>query len=127
MKTIVLILILSPLCAIAQDTTKTDYVYHSLEGSYIALNAIDVMLTYKGIEKGAIELNPLLSKIINNKPLFIGIKATLTFGVLWYIRRLKKDNNKLGYGLLIAANVLYCAVVANNYSVKNLIVYLIIV
>ncbi len=117
MKAIIIILVLSPLSLVAQDSTKTDLTYHILEGSFITLQAFDVMLTYKGIEKGAIELNPFYKKILDNKPLFIGIKSTLTFGALWYIRQIKKENRKAGYMVLIAANVIYSAVVANNLTV----------
>lgn len=102
------------------DTTKhkkTDWVYHSLEASYIALNTADVLITYKGLEKGLREANPFIQDIIDNKPLFIGIKAVFTFGALALIRQVRKHDRKTGMIYLIGANVLYSVVVAHNYSV----------
>jgi len=102
---------------VQQTKLSNNLLYHSLEVSYIALNTADVMLTYKGIQKGARELNPFIRDIIENRPLFISIKATFTIGALALIRQLRKHDRKTAMVYLIGANLVYSLVVANNISV----------
>jgi len=102
---------------VQQAKPSNNLLYHSLEVSYIALNTADVMLTYKGIEKGARELNPFIRDIIENRPLFISIKATFTIGALALIRQLRKHDPKTAMVYLIGANLVYSLVVANNVRI----------
>lgn len=119
MKYVLFFLVIS-INAYCQDTTdvkKPTGIYHALELSFIGLNTLDAITTYQGIAKGGRELNPFVRSMIENKPLFITIKATFTFGGLYLIRQLQKRDNKTGMIYLISANVLYSIVVARNISI----------
>lgn len=92
--------------------------YHSLEVMYIGLNVADLVTTYRLIDGGGYEANPLMSKIIDNKPLTIGIKTLSTLTYLGACHVIRKDKPKLAFALLILGNIGYSAVVYNNYQVS---------
>lgn len=97
--------------------SQNKVLYHSLEVTYIGLNALDLVSTYKILEHGGYEMNPFMAKIIDNKPLTIGVK-TLTTGVfLGACRIIRKDKPKLAFALLLAGNIGYAALVNHNYQV----------
>jgi hypothetical protein len=100
-----------------REESKIDWVYHGLEASYIALNAADVIFTYRALDKGAEEANPLLRGFVKSKPLTIAFKAGTTGLVLYANRKITKENKTVGYATLIALNLLYGYIVNNNYQV----------
>jgi hypothetical protein len=99
-----------------QTKKKFDIAYHSLEVSYIALNVADYSLTMKGIKNGAVEANPFAKKMIDNNML-LPMKAVFAGAFLYSNRIIKRDNPKLAYIFLIGGNLVYSAVVYNNYQV----------
>lgn len=114
MKRLLLILLLFPSLAFAQ---KRDFLYHSLEVTYVSLNALDLITTYKGLEYGARELNPVIGRIIENKPLAITYKAASVVLFLGITRKIRIDHPKLAFITLIAANAGYAYLVNRNYQI----------
>lgn len=105
----------------AQDslfTRKQNRLYHTLEVTYISLNTADGILTHYAITRGAREVSPIFRDIVTNKPLFILLKGTFTIGALALIRQVRKHDHKTAVVYLVAANILYSIVVANNISVS---------
>ena len=96
---------------------KIDIAYHALEVSYVALNYADYALTTRGIKNGAVEANPLMSKMIDHN-LMLPTKILFTGGFLYTNRLVKKHDRKLAYAFLIAGNLIYSGIVYNNYQVS---------
>ena len=102
---------------------KTDWVYHGLEASYIALNVADYFLTYRALDKKSDkwqvqEVHPIMKNFIHNKALTALIKTGATGFVLYANRKLKKENSTAAYALLTAMNLIYAGIVYNNYQVN---------
>lgn len=98
-------------------TAQRKIVYNSLEVAYIGLNVLDVVSTYKIIDRGGYEANPLMAKFVDNKVAFIGVKAISTTAFLGACRIIKKDKPKLAFALLLAGNVGYGFLINHNYQV----------
>jgi hypothetical protein len=58
---------------------------------FIALNAVDLSMTYRLVDLGAVELNPIMAAALNAGWMWaIGLKGSITIGVaagLWFGRR----------------------------------------
>ena len=100
------------------EEEKTDWVYHGLEVSYIALNAADLALTYGALNSGAKEGNPIMKNVMHNKALTALIKTGATGFVLYAGRKIKEENSTAAYAFLTAINLIYVGVVYNNYQVN---------
>lgn len=57
----------------------------------VALNIADLLLTFRAIELGALELNPIMAALIDTDPLLAALFKTTTVvgvaGVMWATRR----------------------------------------
>lgn len=95
----------------------TDWFYTGLEVNYVLLNALDLITTFNGLEDGAREANPITRLYINNKPLAVIIKGSMTAGILYGLTHVKRDNKKAAYITLGLLNVIYGFVVQNNIGV----------
>lgn len=91
-------------------------IYTVLESNYIALQAADVVLTHKGVSLGGHEVNPIARWQIDNRILIPG-KIVGTGVFLYTCRRIHRENPRLATAYLIAGNLVYGAVVYNNYQV----------
>lgn len=114
MKKIAILIFILPMVCNAQKNIA----YHSLEVTYIGLNALDLVTTYQAIDRGAYEVNPVMSKILDNKPLVIGTKALFTTAFLGGCRAIRKDHRKAAFLLLLAGNISYGLIVNHNYQVS---------
>lgn len=97
--------------------SQSKVLYHSFEATYIGLNALDVVSTYKIIDRGGYEANPVMAKFVDNKAAFIGVKAISTTAFLGACRIIRKDKPKLAFALLLAGNVGYGFLINHNYQV----------
>ncbi len=116
-KIIYLMLVLSSIRFLnAQEKTlKRDWFYHSMEATFISVQALDAISTIKGISKGAKEINPLAKPFVKNPVLFSIVKGVSTVVILVAFRDI--HNIKLKRWLLIGTNVIIGSVVYNNFRI----------
>jgi len=89
-----------------------------LYGGYIALQAYDVYSTERALHGGAVEANPHLKDLVNNRPLFIGLKAAMTAGPIIAAERLWREHHRgSAIALMAAASGIMAAVAAHNSQV----------
>lgn len=100
-----------------QGRTPGRLAYNSLEVSYIALNVLDGITTYKVIDAGGKELNPIMKPFIGVRGEFIAVKTLSTFGILAINRAIRKDHPKAAFISLAVLNVGMGYVVNHNYQV----------
>lgn len=112
------ILLFIVMIGLAPCLAQKRVIYHSLEVTYIGLNVLDVVSTYKVIENGGYEANPIMAKFVDNKAAFIGVKAISTTAFLGACRIIKKDKPKLAFVMLLAGNVGYGFLVNHNYQLS---------
>lgn len=90
--------------------------YHSLEASYIGLNALDLLTTYKALGAGGREANPVMAIFIKNQAQAIAFKSVTTLGALALLRYCRKDHPKGALVSLIVLNVGMGYLVNHNYQ-----------
>lgn len=100
-----------------EQSNHRDWLYTGLEVSYVSLNIADLITSYYSLAIGAKEANPIANLYIKNKPLSFIVKGSVTVGVLYSLRQVKKENKKIAYLTLGALNTLYAFVVNNNVGV----------
>lgn len=76
---------------------KKDWVFTSLVGTHMILSVLDLHSTFRGINNGYIETNPLMSKIIHNKPLVTTVKLAIASLMTYTLYKLKKRSKLAAY------------------------------
>ncbi len=99
-----------------QHRAPVDPAYISLEGTYITLQAVDVITTQQFLALGGREMNPVGRWMINNRVVIPG-KILATSLTLYGCRKLYHRDRQAAYLSLVLMNVMYSAVVLNNYQV----------
>lgn len=95
------------------------YRNHLLVGTIVALNILDVVLTKAIINKGGVEVNPLMANLMGGNG-WIAIKAIVVViyaSVLWHL--LQKGSN-LAMRIAVVSLILYTVVVGWNAAVLTL-------
>jgi hypothetical protein len=108
---------LETVTAPAATAKRGDWFYKTLEVNYVLLNAADLITTFKSLDKGAREVNPIARSFITNKPLATSVKACVTAGVLLSLSKVKRENATAACVTLGVLNLLYGIVVTNNIGV----------
>lgn len=91
----------------------------SLYASTAVLQALDVHSTLRGLDRSAMEANPLMSGLTKNKFAFIGVKAAVAIGTIYAGREMAKKNKVAAIITLVAINAVYGYVAHNNYKVAR--------
>jgi hypothetical protein len=85
-----------------------------------ALQALDAHSTYSAINRGAVEANPLMQGVVQNKGAMMAVKAGVAAGTIFLAERMWKRGNRMGaVATMLVANGVTAMVVANNYRVSQ--------
>ena len=91
----------------------------SLLVSTVVLQALDVHSTYRALDRGAVEANPLMAGVTGNKAAFLATKAAVATATVLAARHMGKRNKVAAIATLIAINSAYAFVVDHNYRVAR--------
>jgi hypothetical protein len=86
-----------------------------LYASFASLQVLDVHSTTRALDRGAVEMNPLMKGIAGSPAGLLAIKAGATTGVVYAGERLWKRNKAAAVIFMIAANTAMGWVVQHNY------------
>jgi hypothetical protein len=86
-----------------------------LYASFAALQMVDMHSTWRALDRGAVEGNPVMSGIAANKPVLLTVKAAGTAGVIAVSERLRKKSRTAALIFMISANSGMTWVVQHNY------------
>jgi hypothetical protein len=85
-----------------------------------ALQALDAHSTYSALNRGAVEANPLMQGVVQNKGAMMAVKAGVAAGTILLAERMWKRGNRVGaIATMLVANGVTAMVVANNYRVAQ--------
>jgi len=87
--------------------------------SSVILHALDVHSTFKVIERGGREGNPLLANLANNRPAFIAVKGAIAASTMFAVNRIAKKNRVAAFAMSAALNSMYGLVVSHNYKLAQ--------
>lgn len=94
-------------------------VMFSLYATTATMQALDVHSTMRAIDRGAVEANPLMGGLVNNRPAFIATKAAVAAGTIFAAREVAKRNKVAAAITLIAINSAYAFVAHHNYKLAR--------
>jgi hypothetical protein len=87
-----------------------------LYASFATLQLVDMHSTWRALDRGAVEANPLMSGVAGNKAAMLTVKAAGTAGVIAISERLRKKSRTAAVILMISANCGMTWVVEHNYT-----------
>ena len=83
--------------------------------SFGALQVLDTHSTWRALDHGAVEANPMLKGVVGNQAGLIALKAAGTAGVIFASEKMWKRNRTASIVFMVAANSAMAWVVQNNY------------
>jgi hypothetical protein len=87
--------------------------------SHIALQALDVYTTTRGLRGGAVEANPVMKDIARQPAALVAMKAATSAAVVLGTEKLWKKNRVAAVLVMIGVNAGMAIVVSNNYRVMR--------
>lgn len=91
----------------------------SLLVSTAVVQALDVHSTFRALDRGAVEANPVMAPLAGNKGAFIATKAAVAAVTVLAAQRLGKRNKVAAIATLVAVNSVYAYVIDHNYRVAR--------
>ena len=83
--------------------------------SFGALQVLDIHSTWRALDHGAVEANPVLQGVVGNQAGLVALKAVGTAGVIFASEKMWKRNRTASVIFMVAANSAMAWVVQNNY------------
>lgn len=83
--------------------------------SFGALQVLDIHSTWRAVDHGAVEANPVLKGVVGNQAGLIALKAAGTAGLIYASEKMWKRNRTASIIFMVAANSAMAWVVQNNY------------
>ena len=88
----------------------------SLYATTAVMQALDVHSTLLAIKAGAVEGNPLMSGVVNNRGAFLATKAAVAASTILAARQIAKKSRIGAIVTMVAVNSAYAMIVRHNYS-----------
>jgi hypothetical protein len=86
-----------------------------LYASMVTREALDAHSTWRALDNGLTESNPVLTGIVANKPAFVAAKISVTAATIALAEQLRKKNRASAIILMMSANSGMAWVVNHNY------------
>jgi hypothetical protein len=83
--------------------------------SFAALQAMDAHSTLKAVDRGYVEVNPLVAPSSRNGAAMAAMKVAVTASVIAGTEKLWRHNRAAAIAAIIVVNGAYAAIVAHNY------------
>lgn len=96
------------------DSAAPRFAQRTLEVSFVALQALDVVSTLKAVDRGLVEQNPLMRGLVSRPAAFVAVKAGATVTTLWLLRRVTRQNRLAALVTLAAIDSGYALLVSRN-------------
>lgn len=103
----------------AERHTGVDFGMGAVYASTALMHILDIDSTFKALDRGAVEANPLMSGLVKNKSAFILTKAAIAGATIYATHRMAKHNKVGAIITSMAINSAYLMIVKNNYAIAN--------
>lgn len=108
-----------PRLAPRTDVKWTTPVLASLQAGMIATQMLDAHSTFRALDAGAVEGNPMMGGLVKNRAAFIGVKAAMGASLVYMTHRIGQRNKVAAIALAAAANSAYAMIASHNYRVAR--------
>ena len=87
-----------------------------LYSGFVTLQALDAHATFRAIDAGLVEQNPVMRWSTAHPTAFVSIKAAATAGTIFFTEKFRKQHPKGALALISVVNATYAFVVMHNYK-----------
>lgn len=87
--------------------------------SFAALQALDAHSTFRALDAGGAEANPLMAGLAGNRAAFMAVKAGVTASTIYLVEKVRVKSRTAAVVLMAAINSAYATIVAHNYRVTR--------
>ena len=101
------------------DVKWTTPVLGSLQAGIIATQLLDAHSTFRALDAGAVEGNPMMGALAKNRAAFVSVKAAMGAGLVYATHRLGQRNKMAAIAVAAAVNSAYAMIAAHNYQVAR--------
>ena len=91
----------------------------AMYGGLVTLQALDAHSTFRALDAGLDEANPLMRWASSHPVAFVSAKAAATAGTVYVVERIRKKHPKRAIVFIAAINATYAFVVAHNYKASS--------
>jgi hypothetical protein len=91
----------------------------SLYATTATMQALDAHSTIRALDNGAVEANPIMGGIANNRAALIATKAAVAAGTIYAAHNVAKKNKLAAALTLIGINSAYALIAHHNYRVAR--------
>lgn len=97
--------------------SRPSLLMQSLYATTIVVQGLDGHSTFRALDAGGKEGNPLIGPLAEHRPAFLALKAGIAATAIYLARDTSKTHKVRAALTLIAINSAYLALIANNYRV----------
>lgn len=101
------------------ERPKPSIVLTSLYATTIVVQGLDAHSTFKALDSGARESNPVVGPLADSKPGFLMLKAGIATATIYAAHSLSRRHKVAAIAALVAVNAGYALIVRSNYHVAN--------
>jgi hypothetical protein len=101
------------------ERPKPSIVLTSLYATTILVQGLDAHSTFKALDNGARESNPIVGPLAGSKPGFLMLKAGIATATIYAAHSLARRNKVAAIAALVAVNTGYLLIVRSNYHVAG--------
>ena len=91
----------------------------SLYATTATMQMLDVDSTLKSLRRGAVESNPVMAGLVNNKAAFVAAKAGVAAATIYAVHKISKQSKVGAVLTLVGINSAYAMIVKNNYAIAK--------
>jgi len=99
--------------------TATSALMNTLYASTAVMQALDVHSTFRALDAGAVEANPLLGGLAKNRAAFVAVKAAVAVSTILATRQIARRSRVGAVITSLAVNSAYAMIVRNNYRLAG--------
>jgi len=101
------------------ESRKSRVLMTSLFVTTAVTQGLDAHSTFRALDAGAVEANPLLKPLVHHRGAFVALKVGIAAGLVYAGHQLYKKNKVAGALALVAVNVAYGLIALRNYDVAR--------
>lgn len=102
---------------VERSSGRPSFLMQSLYATTIVVQGLDAHSTFRAIDAGGKEGNPLVGSLAERRPAFLALKGAISTATIYAARDLSKRHKVAAVLTLIGINSAYAALIANNYRV----------
>jgi hypothetical protein len=87
----------------------------ALYGGFVTLQALDAHSTFRALDNGHSEQNPVMRWTTSHPVAFVVMKSAATAGTVYFAEKIRKKHPKGAVAFITAVNAAYAVVVLHNY------------